>query len=126
MKSVDRIADTCAHTGEGTLWHPEERALYWDDIPVGQLYSYDPVTDYTELVYKTNEVPLSRFTIGETVPFCCSLVMRFSDLLLTPTLHRPLQKSTQRHGSTMSSLTPKAECSVARCRTTTNLEASTG
>lgn len=37
-----RIADTHCHTGEGPLYHPDEEAVYWLDIPAGDLYRYDP------------------------------------------------------------------------------------
>lgn len=28
--------------GESPIWHPEEQALYWVDIPDGRLYRYEP------------------------------------------------------------------------------------
>jgi len=31
-----------AQTGESPLWHPDERLLYWVDIPARQLHRYDP------------------------------------------------------------------------------------
>lgn len=36
------IADYACACGEGPLWHPEERVLYWLDIPTGRLFRYDP------------------------------------------------------------------------------------
>lgn len=38
------IAQYRCDTGEGPLWHPQERALYWMDIPPGRLFRYDPAT----------------------------------------------------------------------------------
>lgn len=48
------VADYGNHTGEGPIWHPEEEALYWVDIPVGALYRYDPITDEHSQVYQTD------------------------------------------------------------------------
>lgn len=36
------IADYGCVTGEGCLWHPVERKLYWVDIPQGRMFRYDP------------------------------------------------------------------------------------
>jgi D-xylonolactonase len=43
------VADYANRTGEGCLWHPEERLLYWLDIPQGRLFRYDPASDRSEL-----------------------------------------------------------------------------
>ncbi len=39
------VAIEHCNTGEGPLWHPDERALYWMDIPAGRLFRYDPAAD---------------------------------------------------------------------------------
>jgi D-xylono/L-arabinono-1,4-lactonase len=44
------IADVDCITGEGPLWHPEEKVVYWVDIPTGRLYKYDPATEEHELL----------------------------------------------------------------------------
>lgn len=36
------IADYNCVVGEGPLWHPDEQAVYWVDIPQGRLFRYDP------------------------------------------------------------------------------------
>lgn len=46
--ALHRIADTYCHTGEGPLWHPDEGALYWVDIPDGELYRYEAPVDSTD------------------------------------------------------------------------------
>jgi D-xylono/L-arabinono-1,4-lactonase len=55
------IVDVPCLTGEGPLWHPEERRLYWTDIPAGRLYRYDPSTGRHEQVYQGE--PVGGFTI---------------------------------------------------------------
>ncbi|MHB1318532.1 MAG: SMP-30/gluconolactonase/LRE family protein [Anaerolineae bacterium] len=45
------IADYQCITGEGPLWHPDERRLYWVDIPTGRLFRYAPATGFHEQCY---------------------------------------------------------------------------
>lgn len=42
------IADYDCVCGEGPLWHPFEKKLYWLDIPPGRLFRYDPATGQHE------------------------------------------------------------------------------
>ncbi len=63
MARTERVADATAHTGEGPLWHPADRGLYWVDIPAGRLYRYDPETEANEVAYETDGVPLGGYTI---------------------------------------------------------------
>lgn len=37
--------------GEGPLWHPLEKCLYWSDIPQGRMFRYDPATGHHEKFY---------------------------------------------------------------------------
>ncbi len=46
------IADYACQTGEGPLWHPEERAVYWLDIPLGKMFRYDVDSGKHEQVYE--------------------------------------------------------------------------
>ena len=55
------IADYQCETGEGPLWHPVERQLYWADIPRGRLFRYDPATGVHEQFYQGEVV--GGFTI---------------------------------------------------------------
>ncbi|MCY4527781.1 MAG: SMP-30/gluconolactonase/LRE family protein [Chloroflexi bacterium] len=50
------IVDTMDDTGEGPLWHPIEKKLYWGDITEGELYRYDPTTGGHELVFDAGEM----------------------------------------------------------------------
>ena len=44
----EMIADYACEVGEGPLWHPTEKRLYWADIPAGRLFRYDPATGQHE------------------------------------------------------------------------------
>lgn len=55
------IADYACITGEGPLWHPGERRLYWLDIPAGRIFRYDPATGHHEECYRG--APVGGFTI---------------------------------------------------------------
>lgn len=44
------VQERC-ETGEGPLWHPDERRLYWTDIPRGRLFRLDPQTGQHEPCY---------------------------------------------------------------------------
>jgi len=55
------IADYRCVTGEGPLWHPQERRLYWVDIPQGRMFRYDPATGQHEQCYQGR--PIGGFTI---------------------------------------------------------------
>lgn len=50
------IVDEKCVTGEGPLWHPDERALYWLDIPEGKIFRYFPQTGEHEKVYDDRPV----------------------------------------------------------------------
>lgn len=47
---ADLLLDTKSDLGEGTIWHPKEKKLYWVDINQGFLHLYDPVTGRNETV----------------------------------------------------------------------------
>jgi len=55
------VCDYGNHTGEGPIWHPDEAALFWVDIPAGALYRYDPETGEHSEVYRTSL--LGGFTV---------------------------------------------------------------
>ena len=55
------IADYQCQTGEGPIWHPEERRVYWTDIPAGRLFRYHPATGAHEQCYEGESV--GGFTI---------------------------------------------------------------
>jgi D-xylonolactonase len=55
------IADYACRIGEGPLWHPDERRLYWVDIPAGRMFRYEPATGEHEQCYEG--APVGGFTI---------------------------------------------------------------
>ena len=57
------VADYENHVGEGPLWHPLEKKLYWVDIPQGRIFRLDPSTGEHEQFYKGP--PIGGFTIQE-------------------------------------------------------------
>lgn len=61
---LELIADYACKTAEGPLWHPDERRLYWLDIPPGKLFRYDPASGHHEQVYQ-GEGAIGGFTIQE-------------------------------------------------------------
>jgi D-xylono/L-arabinono-1,4-lactonase len=61
----EMIADYPCNTGEGCLWHPTERRLYWLDIPPGHLYRYDPATGHHERCYDSGGEAIGGFTVQE-------------------------------------------------------------
>jgi D-xylonolactonase len=60
---LELIADYACVTGEGPLWHPQEQAVYWVDIPNGRLFRADPVTGHHERFFQ-GEV-IGGFTFQE-------------------------------------------------------------
>lgn len=57
------VADYQCHTGEGPLWHPTEKLLYWADIPTGRMFRYNPATGEHEQFYQGDVV--GGFTFQE-------------------------------------------------------------
>ena len=56
------VADTRCLIGEGPIWHPVEKRIYWTDIDSRRLYRYDPVTgDHAPCDYEGQKV--GGFTI---------------------------------------------------------------
>ncbi len=55
------IADYECVTGEGPLWHPDEKRVYWADIPMGRMFRYHPDTGTHEQFYEGEVV--GGFTI---------------------------------------------------------------
>ena len=56
------IADYACECGEGPLWHPTEKRVYWVDIPAGRLLRYTPGTGEHAVCYEAPEA-IGGFTI---------------------------------------------------------------
>jgi sugar lactone lactonase YvrE len=50
--SAVRVADIHCWIGESLVWHADERALYWLDIPERRLYRYAPNTGRNAITYR--------------------------------------------------------------------------
>ena len=57
------IANYTCQTGEGPLWHPDEKQLYWLDIPPGKLFRYNPSTETHEECFNLEGNSVGGFTI---------------------------------------------------------------
>ena len=55
------VADYECGCGEGPLWHPDERRLYWIDIGPGRIFRYDPATGEHEQCHQGESI--GGFTI---------------------------------------------------------------
>jgi D-xylonolactonase len=51
-------------TGEGPLWHADEKRVYWADIPPGKIFRYDPATGTHEQIFEAGEA-IGGYTIQE-------------------------------------------------------------
>ena len=58
------VADYRNETGEGPMWHPRERRLYWVDAVKGLIYRYDPDTGEHDLLYDHGG-PTAGYTFQE-------------------------------------------------------------
>ncbi|MCS7062239.1 MAG: SMP-30/gluconolactonase/LRE family protein [Anaerolineae bacterium] len=55
------IADYQCVVGEGPLWHPIEKRVYWTDIDTGRMFRYSPASGKHEQFYSGR--PVGGFTI---------------------------------------------------------------
>jgi len=60
--NMDLIANEGCETTEGPLWHEDEQALYWLDIPAGTIYRYDAREDEHRIYHKADG-PIGGFTL---------------------------------------------------------------
>ncbi len=80
------VADYACVTGEGPMWHPTERCVYWTDIPRGRLFRYAPATAHHEQCFEGEVV--GGFTIqadgGLLLFMARGAIALWRDGLLTP------------------------------------------
>lgn len=48
---IELVADCRCMVGESPLWHPDEKCVYWLDIPTGRMFRYRPADGRYEKVY---------------------------------------------------------------------------
>lgn len=81
MVSIELIADYACQTGENPLWHSDEQALYWLDIPQGKIFRYDAQSQHHEIFYEGDVI--GGMTIQEDGSFLLFMergrVARLSD-----------------------------------------------
>jgi len=56
MIKPEPIADYACNTGEGPIYHPDENAVFWVDIPAGRLFRYDLASDKHREVLRTEPI----------------------------------------------------------------------
>jgi D-xylonolactonase len=50
--NIEMLASENAIVGEGPLWDPAAKLLYWTDIRSGRLFRFDPVTGTNETIHR--------------------------------------------------------------------------
>ena len=50
------IADYRRRVGEGPMWHPIEKCVYWLDIPAGRLFRHDPAAKSHRLYFEGPQI----------------------------------------------------------------------
>ena len=62
------VADYACVTGEGPMWHPMGKRVYWVDIPAGRMFRYDPATARHEQCYQGEQI--GGFTVQADGTLC--------------------------------------------------------
>jgi D-xylono/L-arabinono-1,4-lactonase len=92
------IVDYQCTLGEGPLWHPSQRRLYWVDIDRGRLFWFDPSTGESAIAYEGPE-PIGGFTLqadGSLLLFMAAGNIRtFRDGRLTDLLNIPEESDSR-------------------------------
>ena len=56
IMEVELVVDCQCHLGEGPIWHPVEKRLYWLDILRGLVFVYNPVENEHRVIYEGEPV----------------------------------------------------------------------
>ena len=61
---IEKVASAKAEVGEGPVWNPDEKKVYWTDIAGGRLFKFDPETGSNETIHNGVSVGGYRFNEG--------------------------------------------------------------
>ena len=61
---IEKVASANAEVGEGPVWNPDEKKVYWTDIAGGRLFKYDPESGSNETIHNGVSVGGYRFNEG--------------------------------------------------------------
>ena len=61
---IEKVASAKAEVGEGPVWNPDEKKVYWTDIAGGRLFKYDPETGSNKTIHNGVSVGGYRFNEG--------------------------------------------------------------
>jgi sugar lactone lactonase YvrE len=60
---VTIAANANCELAENPLWHPDDRSVYWTDIPAGRIYRFDHSTQKYRVIYEGD--PVGGFTFQQ-------------------------------------------------------------
>jgi len=94
---LELVADYQCGCGEGPLWHPDEKCVYWLDLENGRMFRYDPANGRHEQVYRGETI--GGFTIQDDGALLCFMahgaIKAWRDGVLTTLVEEiPEERST--------------------------------
>lgn len=103
--TITPLVNEHCEVGENPYWNPDDRCVYWTDIPRGKLFRYDPVTGQHTTIYQGEPVggftlqadgswllfrvcDIARLTsdgnVSVVLPFVDGTAQRFNDVFADP------------------------------------------
>lgn len=62
---IEPIANYHCKTGENPLWDERRQLFFWEDIPNGRVFEYNPATDKHRMIFECSPKPIGGFTFQE-------------------------------------------------------------